>query len=414
MLMNTLDRYIGKSILGAIFATLFTLVGLSAIIKFVEQFRSVGKGSYDIWQAVAYTGLTIPKDVETFFPMAALLGALIALGNLASRSELVVMQSAGFSRFKIGLAVMKTYTGLTMPKDVETFFPMAALLGALIALGNLASRSELVVMQSAGFSRFKIGLAVMKTALPLVLFTMIIGEWGIPQTEQFARDMRTRALSGGSMLSVKNGVWAKDGNNFVYVRRIKDDAKLEDIYIYTFDDQRNLTHLKHANQAQYSAENNQWQLRQVNNSAVSKEQITTTNRLTEDWVTSLTPDKLGAVSLRPTSLSISGLYEYIAFLKQTGQDSRRFELTYWRKILQPLSVGVMMMLALSFIFGSLRSVTAGARIVTGICFGFLFYVVNEIFGQMSVVFNAPAFLGALMPSLLFMAIIWWLLARKRD
>ena len=34
----------------------------------------------------------------------------------------------------------------------------------------------------------------------------------------------------------------KDGNNFVYVRRIKDDAKLEDIYIYTFDDQRNLTH----------------------------------------------------------------------------------------------------------------------------------------------------------------------------
>ena len=55
MLMNTLDRYIGKSILGAIFATLFTLVGLSAIIKFVEQFRSVGKGSYDIWQAVAYT-----------------------------------------------------------------------------------------------------------------------------------------------------------------------------------------------------------------------------------------------------------------------------------------------------------------------------------------------------------------------
>jgi len=33
---------------------------------------------------------------------------------------------------------------------------------------------------------------------------------------------------------------------------------------------------------------------------------------------------------------------------------------------------------------------------------------------MSVVFNAPAFLGALMPSLLFMAIIWWLLARKRD
>ena len=90
--MNTLERYIGKSILGTIFATLLMLVGLSAIIKFVEQFRSVGKGTYDILQAIVYTVLTMPKDVETFFPMAALLGALIALGNLASRSELVVIR----------------------------------------------------------------------------------------------------------------------------------------------------------------------------------------------------------------------------------------------------------------------------------------------------------------------------------
>ena len=358
-MMNTLDRYIGKSILGSIFATLLTLVGLSAIIKFVEQFRSVGKGTYDIWQAVAFTGLSIPKDIETFFPMAALLGALMALGNLASRSELVVMQAAGFSRFKIGMAVMKT-------------------------------------------------------ALPLVLLTMVIGEWGIPQTEQFARDMRARALSGGSMLSMKNGVWAKDGNNFVFVRRVTDDAKLNDIYIYTFDQHRNLTELKHANQASYSEDESKWTLRQVNHSMISKDEITTSNRLSEKWETNLTPDKLGAVSLRPTSLSISGLYNYISFLRETGQDVSRFELTFWRKIFQPVSVGVMMLLALSFIFGSLRSVTAGARIVTGICFGFLFYVVNEIFGQMSVVYNMPAVFGALMPSLLFIVMIWWLLSRKRD
>ena len=358
-MMNTLDRYIGKSILGSIFATLLTLVGLSAIIKFVEQFRSVGKGTYDIWQAVAFTGLTIPKDIETFFPMAALLGALMALGNLASRSELVVMQAAGFSRFKIGMAVMKT-------------------------------------------------------ALPLVLLTMVIGEWGIPQTEQFARDMRARAISGGSMLSIKNGVWAKDGNNFVFVRRVTDDAKLNDIYIYTFDQYRNLTELKHANQASYSEDESKWTLRQVNHSMISKDEITTSNRLSEKWETNLTPDKLGAVSLRPTSLSISGLYNYISFLRETGQDVSRFELTFWRKIFQPVSVGVMMLLALSFIFGSLRSVTAGARIITGICFGFLFYVVNEIFGQMSVVYNMPAVFGALMPSLLFIVMIWWLLSRKRD
>jgi len=88
-------------------------------------------------------------------------------------------------------------------------------------------------------------------------------------------------------------------------------------------------------------------------------------------------------------------------------------LTYWRKLFQPLSVGVMMMLALSFIFGPLRSVTAGARIVTGICFGFLFYVVNEIFGPLSLVYNVTPLAAALMPSVLFLLITWWLLSRKR-
>ncbi len=357
MMMNTLDRYIGKSILGAIFATLLTLVGLSAIIKFVEQFRSVGKGSYDVLQAVLYTVLTIPKDVETFFPMAALLGALIALGNLASRSELIVMQSAGFSRLNIGVAVMKT-------------------------------------------------------ALPLVVITMVIGEWGIPQTEQFARDMRSKAISGGSMLSVKNGVWAKDGNDFIYVRRITDDIKLNDIYIYRFNDQRQLQQVSHANQATFK--DGKWTLKQINTSQISADEIKTTNQLNGVWQTSLTPDKLGIVSLRATSLSISGLSDYIAFMKETGQDSKRFELTYWRKLFQPLSVGVMMLLALSFIFGPLRSVTAGARIVTGICFGFLFYVVNEIFGPLSLVYSIPPLAGALMPSMLFILITWWLLSRKRD
>ncbi|MDY6215157.1 LPS export ABC transporter permease LptG [Actinobacillus porcinus] len=355
--MNTLERYIGKSILGTIFATLLVLVGLSAIIKFVEQFRSIGRGTYDMLQAIAYTVLT-------------------------------------------------------MPKDIETFFPMAALLGALIALGNLASRSELVVMQSAGFSRLKIGLAVMKTALPLVLLTMVIGEWGIPQTEQYARDMRARAVSGGSMMSIKNGIWAKDGNDFIYIQRVTDNTSLQNVYIYHFDDARQLQSVSHANTANYTGE--AWSFKQLNVSEISKEKIETKNYLTKEWETSLTPDKLGIVSIRPTSLSISGLSEYIAFLKQTGQDSKKFELTYWRKLFQPISVGVMMMLALSFIFGPLRSVTAGARIVTGICFGFFFYVVNEIFGPLTLVYNVTPLIGALLPSLMFLLITWWLLSRKRD
>ncbi|MDP0027131.1 LPS export ABC transporter permease LptG [Glaesserella parasuis] len=355
--MNVLERYIGRTILASIMLTLFMLVGLGAIIKFVEEFRSVGRGSYDGLHA-AY------------------------------------------------------YTLLTMPRDIETFFPIAALLGSLMGLGGLASRSELVVMQSAGFSRFRIGLAVMKTAIPLMVITMIMGEWGVPQTEQYARNMRSIAQSGGSMLATQGGFWAKDGNDFIYIRQIQDERNLNNILIYQFDNQV-LKSIKQAEKATYSEQG--WLLQKVDKSEIYESGITQTRETDQTWKTSITPSKLGIASLRPESLSISGLADYVGFLKDTGQDPKRFEITFWRKVFQPISMAVMMLLAISFIFGPLRSSTMGAKILIGILAGFVFYVANIVFGNLSLVVSwLPVPIGALIPSLLCLSVVWWLLNKKRD
>ncbi len=61
------------------------------------------------------------------------------------------------------------YTLLSVPKDVQIFFPMAALLEALLGLRMLApsAASYMVVMQASGFTRMQVALSVMKTAIPL-------------------------------------------------------------------------------------------------------------------------------------------------------------------------------------------------------------------------------------------------------
>ncbi len=82
------------------------------------------------------------------------------------------------------------------------------------------------------------------------------------------------------------------------------------------------------------------------------------------------------------------------------------------KIFQPLSVAVMMLMALSFIFGPLRSVPMGVRVVTGISFGFVFYVLDQIFGPLTLVYGIPPIIGALLPSASFFLISLWLLMRK--
>ena len=353
--MNILERYIGKSILAMIFAVLLAISGLIFIVKLVEEFKDVGKGSYDAIIATYYAFLMLPSDIKEIIPVVVLIGGL---------------------------------------------------------LGNLASRSELVVMQASGFSRFRIGLAVMKTALPLIFLTMFLSEWGIPQTEQYARNMRSIAQSGGSMLATTGGFWAKDGQDFIYIRHINNEHELNSVSIYHFDNKA-LKAITQADRAVYG--DNQWQLQKVEKSLINENQIQQNKEADQVWQTTITPSKLGIVSLKPESLSISGLSDYVGFLKETGQDSKRFEIAFWRKVYQPISMAVMMLLAISFVFGPLRSSAMGTKLFIGIIAGFVFYVSNITFGNMTLVFTwIPTFIGALIPSLICLTIVWWLLAKKRD
>ena len=93
--MRILDFYIARVLISTSALCLLVLTGLSGIIKWVDQLRLVGRGTYTMVDAAIYVMFLIPRDIEMFFPMAVLLGALIGMGMLASNSELVVMQSSG-------------------------------------------------------------------------------------------------------------------------------------------------------------------------------------------------------------------------------------------------------------------------------------------------------------------------------
>ncbi|GAA0788508.1 MULTISPECIES: LPS export ABC transporter permease LptG [Pseudomonadati] len=344
--MNIIDLYISRVILSASALCLLVLTGLSGIIKWVDQLRLVGRGSYSMMDAGVYVLYLIPRDVEMFFPMAVLLGALIGMGMLASNSELVVMQASGMSRLQI--------------------------------------------TQSA-----------MKTAIPLMIMVMALGEWGAPVAEQSAKELQATKISGGSLIKSQRGIWAKDGDLFVNISEVQDIDKLNNITLYKFDSQSKLVQLTQAKKAQFEHENDEWRLTDVTTTLLSDERIELVETPSEQWRSTLTPDKLSVVSVKPEALSIQGLLGYLEYLEVNQQDASRYELALWRKIMQPVTVAVMMLVALSFVFGPLRTVTMGARVLLGVVAGFSFYISNQIFGPMSMVYNLPAMVGAIAPSILF-------------
>ncbi|MDC8832506.1 LPS export ABC transporter permease LptG [Alteromonas gilva] len=353
-MIRLLDWYIARTLLGTVTVTLSVLIGLSALIKFVEQLRKVGEGNYDMLAALVYVLLSLPRDLEQFFPMATLLGGLIGMGVLASNSELVVMQAAGLSRW------------------------------------NLIN-------------------SAMKSAVVMILVVMAVGEWVTPVSESRAKELRTEAITGGSLFSSDQLVWAKDGEHFVSIGQVTSRDTLQDISIYRFNDALQLDSITNASRGDY--EQNGWTLTQVTHTRFGEEAITADVEDNWRWNSSLTPDKLGIVTIKPEALSIRGLFDYINYRANNEQDTSRYELALWRKILQPVTVSVMLLMALSFIFGPLRSVTMGARIIMGVLTGFSFFITNEVFGPLSLVYNIPPILGALLPSILFAAIAAALLAR---
>ncbi|CAM3895348.1 Lipopolysaccharide export system permease protein LptG [Vibrio aerogenes CECT 7868] len=355
-MFKILDLYIGRTIIATTSLVLVTFVGLSGIIKYVEQLRKVGQGSYDLLKALYFVLLSIPRDIEMFFPMAALLGALIGLGMLAASSELVVMQAAGFSKLNIGISVLKT-------------------------------------------------------AVPLMVIITLLGQWGAPQAQKMARDLRAFSTSGGKLLSVRMGVWARDANDFIFITKVDGDT-LYGLNIWRFDDDKKLNKVIFATEADY-IKDNQWNMKQVTVTDMAKDKIITRQKFPErSWQTAIEPNKLSVVTVKPEELSLSGLYDYVHFLKASEQDSSRYELALWRKVTQSFSIAVMMLMALSFIFGPLRSVTMGARILSGVVAGFTFYISSEFFGPLSLVYGFPPALGAVAPSFVFLSIAVMLLRRK--
>ncbi|MBV2128940.1 LPS export ABC transporter permease LptG [Arsukibacterium indicum] len=354
-MLKILDIYIGRTILATSALTLSVLIVLSALFRFIDQMRSIGRGYYDMVHAALFT----------------------------------------------------LYS---MPGDVVLFFPMAALIGGLIGMGMLASSSELVVMQAAGLSRLNIINSVMKSAIVMVLIVMAVAEWGAPVSDRTARELRIKAISDGNLFAARQGVWAKDGDSFVNIKEVDDVGNLAGLTIYKFGSDLQLETIISADSAAYR--NERWRLENVTELSFSAERVLQNNVEQLQWRSSLSPDKLGVVTIKPEMLSITGLARYVDYLEQNDQEASRYELAYWRKVLQPLSVAAMLLLALSFIFGPLRSVTMAARVLLGILTGFGFFMSNELFGPLALVYQLPPLAGAMLPSLLFMALAVYLMRKK--
>ena len=101
------------------------------------------------------------------------------------------------------------------------------------------------------------------------------------------------------------------------------------------------------------------------------------------------------------------------YLRDNRQDSAPYELALWGKLMAPLATGVMIFLAIPFVFGPLRSVGMGQRVLVGALVGIGFHIMNQTFQQLGLVYGLSPVLSAVLPTGLFLALGIWMMRRVR-
>ncbi len=167
---SILSRYVMRTVLGHTLLVMLVLLALSGLYLFITQQDEIGIGTYTLEDAFLFVGLSLPQYAFDMLPIAALIGALLALGNLARSMELIVVRAAGVSVARIAMWVA--------------------------------------------------GAGVM-----LMILTGVLGELVAPQMEQYARRMKTFEKYHDYSLAGNKSAWAKDGDTIVSVGQQSGDNR---------------------------------------------------------------------------------------------------------------------------------------------------------------------------------------------
>jgi len=285
----------------------------------------------------------------------------------------------------------------TLPRRVYDYMPLAAFMGCLVGLGAMAKNSELVVLRAAGVSTGRIIFSAMKPALVVVLVSLFIGEYIAPFTERIAQSQRAIQQGASENAVIQSGLWHREGSIFMHFNAVEPNGVLHGVSLQYYDDNKKLQMSRFASRAIYQRDS--WQLEQVVETRFEQGLVLSKAIPTLDWQTELSPSLLSVLMLKPDNLSITGLYAYSAYLRDQDLNASEYMMAFWKKVLQPLTTGVLVLVAISFVFGPLRSVTMGFRVFSGVIVGLLFKYAQDLLGPSSLVFGFNPIYATLIPIL---------------
>ena len=126
------------------------------------------------------------------------------------------------------------------------------------------------------------------------------------------------------------------------------------------------------------------------------------------------PPSWGNISPRHWSRARSDMNEEaLDYLKRNDLDASKYETEFWFRVARTTAVLIMPVLALAFVFGSLRTGGAGGRLMIGVVIGLAYYLASETLANSGQVFNLNPVIVTWLPTAALAGITLFALSRIR-
>jgi lipopolysaccharide export system permease protein len=337
------------------------------------------------------------------------------------------LNTVGHGNYKFGYAVLRV--ALQTPSRFYEIIPVAALISAIYVFAQMAANSEYTIFRVSGLSTGQALRSLLKIGIPLVAVTYFIGEVVGPYSDQLSERVRLEALGSAVSSNFASGVWVKDTltaredgqqvTRFVNVGELMPDATISNVRIYEFDPGFKLTNLRTAQTGRYVGHGH-WLLKGVTDTQLTSlpqpatkaptDALNPVYRATQVSLpeyslrSELTPQILSVLLVSPDRMSMFNLFRYIQHLVENHQDTQRYEIALWKKLLYPFAVLVMLVLSLPFGYLHTRAGVVGVKVFGGIMLGMSFQLINTLFSHVGMLNTWPAPITAATPGLIYLVL----------
>ena len=368
-----------------------------------------------------------PKIYERYFAkqiyvsFGFILFALVALFLFFD-----VLSELGSVNAKYTLPLALLHVLLKAPSRMVEIIPIAGLIGSIYVFAMMASQSEFTIFRVAGLDIKRSLLTLGKVSLPIVVFTLLISEVMGPYAESLSERIRMQALGSTFSSQFRSGVWVKDqlrdsdgsgpirpGVRYVNVGAIDQNDQIRQIRMYEFDPNYRLLSIRSAASGRFD-NRGIWELNDVSETrftekrsndpldAVYSAQTKVIPKLNLE--SQVTPQILNVLLISPEKMSIVSLGRFILHLQDNKQDMQRHAIAFWKKVIYPFIIFVMLALALPFAFMKIRSGSVGIKVFGGIMLGMSFQLFNTLFSSIGLLGALPAFFTAIFPPLVYLVL----------